>query len=132
MELLEPFDVDPDWRAPVVARAAECRWLAVPMIYNVRLVCVPDDSTGIAAFGWCYRTELALLAAVRVFDPVTQDEPLGWHKRAGGLPRWAPEREADPEYNQPRCEHGTYLHTGICDVTVHCYDFLQSIRKGAR
>jgi hypothetical protein len=89
------------------------------MFYNHRLICVPDDSLGGAAYGWCYADATTLHLSATLFDPDTQDEPLGWHKRAGADIRRAPHRDKDPDHNRPRCAHGSYLHTGTRHV-LHC------------
>lgn len=123
MELvpLEERETDPNWFVPVLGHAAGCRWMVVPMLYNVRLIGVPEEQLleGCAAYGWCYRPGAAAELALRAWDPVTQDEPMGWHKRAGDV-RWAPERDRDVVYNRARCVHGTYLDADACGVADVC------------
>ena len=52
------------------------------------------------------------------WDPDTQDEPTGWHKRPTTPARQAPRRDEQPDYNRPRCVHGCYLHDGC--RTIAC------------
>ncbi|MFF8406930.1 hypothetical protein ACF06P_35545 [Streptomyces sp. NPDC015684] len=123
MKLIERPEPDPLWQGPVVAHESRCRWIAIPMLFNHRLVCVPDgERYGAAEYGWCYRSLAALIASAAVFEPDTQDEPLGWHKRAGGGLRRAPNRCQDPEHNRPRCVHGSYIDAGLCEHTSVCPD----------
>ncbi|MFF0597892.1 hypothetical protein [Streptomyces antibioticus] len=57
MNLIENPRTDPLWQGLVIAHESGCRWIAVPMLVNHRLVCVHDDDPhGCAAYGWCYRT----------------------------------------------------------------------------
>lgn len=60
----------------------------VPMIYNHRVVLTPKLPDGSAAdwwtVGWCYPTLLAAVAAVTVWDPAFEAEPVGYIKRVGG------------------------------------------------
>lgn len=125
MNLIENPETAPLWRGLVVAHEASCRWIAARMFYNHRLVCVyDDDPMGCAAYGWCYRSMAVLVASAAVFEPATQDEPVGWHKRAGADVRRAPHRDQDPEHNRARCVHGSYLDTPACTVTQFCEEFL--------
>jgi hypothetical protein len=125
MNLIDTRETDPLWRGLVIAREAGCRWIAVPMFFNHRLVCVyDDDPSGCAAYGWCYRGMAALIASAAVFEPDAQDEPVGWHKRAGADVRRAPHRDQDPDHNRDRCVHGSYLHTRRCGNSQFCADFL--------
>ncbi|MFJ9114464.1 hypothetical protein ACIRJO_02830 [Streptomyces sp. NPDC102394] len=53
MNLIERPETDPQWQGLVIAHEAGCRWIAVRMLFNHRLVCVPDDAPyGTAAYGW--------------------------------------------------------------------------------
>lgn len=125
MNLIETPDTDPLWQGLVVAHESGCRWIAVRMLVNHRLVCVyDDDSSGCAAYGWCYRSLAALVASAAVFEPDTQDEPLGWHKRAGDDVRRAPNRDQDPDHNRDRCVHGSYLDAGFCERAEVCPEIL--------
>ena len=74
------------------------------MAYNARIVLTPLDCPEIYTHGWCYhKLEVAALAAWG-WDPRVEDEPPGWHKRAG-WPRLAPQREPEAPV---RCDHGVY------------------------
>lgn len=53
--------------------------------------------------------------------PDTQDEPLGWHKRATWPVRQASRRNDNPQYNRARCEHGSYFLDDGCRV-LNCRD----------
>lgn len=112
----------------VVAESVDGLWLSVPMAFtNFRLVGVPRALPGVEQdwcpwWGWCFPGELALLAAVRVWEPSVEDEPLGWHKRAGEG-RTAPRRFEAPRYNRPRCVHGTYLDAPCCRQVRVCQEF---------
>lgn len=127
MELIENPQVDPRWVDPnnpdsgrVVAHSSDARWAVVRMGFNWRLVGL--EESGCYSFGWCYQDRLAALVAVAVWEPEFQDEPLGWHKRAGGVRR-APHREGNPMHNRPRCAHGTYLDAPHCGRVQVCPDF---------
>ncbi|MEW2250414.1 hypothetical protein AB0907_24105 [Streptomyces sp. NPDC006975] len=124
MNLIEKPETDALWQGLVVAREAGCRWIAVRMLFNHRLICVPDDGDSNAAYGWCYRSLAALITSAAVFEPDTQDEPLGWHKRAGGDIRRAPHRDQDPDHNRARCVHGSYYDAGFCEHAEVCPEFL--------
>ncbi len=127
MNLIENPQTDPLWQGLVIAHESGCRWIAVPMLVNHRLVCVHDDDPhGCAAYGWCYRSLAALIASATVFEPDTQDEPVGWHKRAGADIRRA------PNHNRPRCVHGSYLASGQCAHSQFCEDFLDRLGTGVQ
>jgi hypothetical protein len=91
----------------------------LPMSFNCRLVITPKDSPLTYEYGWCYSSAVGVRAAVQVWDPETQNEPLGWHKRAL-LPRVAPRAEEDPHHNRPRCAHGRYPADGPCGIDQFC------------
>lgn len=120
---------DADWPgAQELAADDTHRWLLVPMGFNLRLVGCPHTEPGTLTwpeFGWCYSRSAphAPALALAAFDPVTQDEPLGWHKRAGDIRR-APVRAADPHHNRERCQHGKYLADRDCDP--YCPDRLEA------
>jgi hypothetical protein len=126
VKIVEHPQSDVLWRQPLMAEEAGTRWVAVQMAYNVRLIGYDTERVGlfegIASFGWCFKTRVDLEVACSVWDPVTQDEPMGWHKRVGE-PRGAPERNKDPEYNRVRCIHGQYLDTGKCEIDPFCQEF---------
>jgi len=118
MQLHDECTPDAFWRGHEVAADSEFRYLVVPMIYNHRLIMVRPGSPE-AAHGWCFKTSTHAIAAIAMWEPDTQDEPLLWHKRAGDLRR-APHRDQEPDYNRPRCTHGTYLHEQQCDIDPFC------------
>lgn len=102
------------WQGTELAADATHRYLWLWQGYNTRLIALPLGEAGGwgYSFGWCYPRDPDLIVkAVRAWDPETEDEPMGWHKRACGLRR-APRREEKPEYNLPRCVHGDYVETG--------------------
>lgn len=133
MNLIENPEPDLLWQGLVIAHEAGCRWIAVRMLFNRRLVCVPDgDTYGDAAYGWCYRTLATLITSAGIFQPDTQDEPLGWHKRAGADVRRAPNRDQAPAHNQPRCVHGTYLGANRCDHADVCPEILHDHERTGR
>jgi hypothetical protein len=91
------------------------------MGFNHRLVLTPKAHPwGGWEYGWCFRSALVLTAAMAVWEPEFQDEPVGWHKRP--MPhkvRRAPRRDERPEVNRRRCEHGAVIETLSC-VHVFC------------
>lgn len=94
----------------MLAEDATHRWILLSFGYNMRLITVPHGERNGWDYGWCYpRDEAAVRAALESYDPDTQDEPMGWHKRPGADVRRAPRRDECPEYNRPRCQHGAYL-----------------------
>lgn len=129
---VEPYTPEPwthvSYPGKVVAESEDALWMSVPMAFgNHRLVGMPKAPNGMEqdwnpVWGWCYRGELALMSAVNIWDPVTEDEPQGWHKRAGDVRR-ARIRHEDPEYNRPRCVHGSYFAMDTCRIDAHCPEF---------
>jgi len=75
------------------------------MIVNARLVMSHDDNPWEYDYAWCYRDIATAAVAAYAWNPDTDDEPPGWHKRSGRRLRVAPNRTADTQY---RCDHGTY------------------------
>lgn len=125
MIILPELTYDATWEGWEVAADDTCRWLALPMIFNTRLVALPAAASGIWLYGWCYANMPALLASATLFDPDTENEPYGWHKRAGAFVRVAP-RPQDCKregYNTPRCVHGSWLSQGQCTVVDVCASF---------
>lgn len=109
--LLPAPEWDTGWRALEVGQDATHRWLLLDYMYNLRLVAVPPGEMTGPDYAWCYPHDMAaVLAALADYDPDTQDEPMGWHKRPGPAIRQAPRRAERPQYNRPRCRHGAYLH----------------------
>lgn len=124
MKLIDQPEWNDVWQGETMAVEDDVHWICLPMIFNQRLIGVLDDgNTFGATWGWCYGSREAVREAVQGWDPQTQDEPMGWHKRASGPVRMAPRREEDVEYNRARCAHGSYLHSGTCERTVVCDDF---------
>ncbi|MEU2487104.1 hypothetical protein ABZ593_21155 [Streptomyces sp. NPDC012617] len=98
--------------------------------FNIRLIALPTNETGLWGYdhGWCYPRDPQVVAdSVAAWDPDTQDEPMGWHKRPTDPARRAPRREEDPQYNRPRCVHGCYVEEGC--RTVNCRDTLTHERS---
>lgn len=61
-------------------------WIdVVPMIFNHRVVLTPKANPEGYEVGWCYPDALAAFAALLVWDPYVQPEPLGYIKRVGEL-----------------------------------------------
>ncbi|MFD4858344.1 MULTISPECIES: hypothetical protein [Streptomyces] len=91
-----------------------------PQLFNDRLVLRVKRAPWSWEYGWCFekRGGLAVAAAFAIWDTETQDEPVGWHKRPG-LIRQAPRRDENPEYNRPRCVHGSYMHEA-CARDPYC------------
>lgn len=103
-----------------LAEDAEHYYDLVPMLFNHRLVMTPKADTRVWEYGWCYPSAAAALAAIRVWDPDTQNEPLGWHKRPTPSARTAPRAETAPDYNRPRCVHGHYTDRPCVTDPDHC------------
>lgn len=118
MQLHDRFIPHPVWGGQEAAADEEFLYIVVPMFFNDRLIVVRSGSPE-AMYGWCFKKGPYALAAVAMWDPDTQDEPILWHKRVGDT-RQAPRRDHDPDYNRPRCVHGSYLHDRICDVDPLC------------
>lgn len=119
---------DKDWAGHVLAEDATHRWILLDYNYNLRLITVPHGERHGWDYGWCYpRDQAAVRAALEDYDPDTQDEPPGWHKRPGAAVRQAPRREERPEYNRRRCCHGAYLGEECWDR--FCPEMLSSQRK---
>lgn len=121
MDLHEPPIYDSHWEGTELAADDTHRFVWIWHGYNIRLLAIPKTEEGhwMYEHGWCYPREPQLVAAaVAAWDPDTQDEPEGWHKRPTIPARRAPRREEAPEYNRPRCVHGPYLDAGC--RTVNC------------
>ncbi|MFJ5037999.1 hypothetical protein [Streptomyces parvulus] len=116
--------LDEHWQGFELARDDTRRYVWIWHGFNLRLIAVhADDPTGYD-HGWCYaRDPEAVAAAVAAWDPDTQDEPAGWHKRATWPVRQAPRRSENPTYNRARCVHGCYLDQGC--RTVNCKEVLR-------
>ncbi|MDX2922722.1 hypothetical protein [Streptomyces sp. NE06-03C] len=123
MKLHKPPILNTHWEGYELGADATHRYLWIWHGYNIRLIAVPLDDPKCMGYdhAWCYpRDPEAVAAAVAAWDPDTQDEPTGWHKRATDPPRQAPRREEDPEHNRPRCRHGCYVESGC--RTINCPD----------
>lgn len=130
--ILEDPEPDPCWAdeahhpasGAVIGRSAGHRWIMVQMAFtNWRLIGCPEEyEESHPVYGWCFNGAPSLLLACFAWNPEVQDEPLGWHKRAGE-PRRAPDRSWDLVYNRPRCIHGGYLDSDTCLVTEYCEEF---------
>jgi hypothetical protein len=114
-----PYDTH--WQGYVLGEDTEHRFLWIWQGFNIRMIAVPHgDPTGYD-YAWCYpRDPQAVEAAAAQWNPQTQDEPPGWHKRPTRPARRAPLRDQEPEYNRPRCEHGCYIAEGC--RTIGCPD----------
>lgn len=128
MELLDNPYVPNEWAhttnpAWVIAEGSGFLWMSAPMAFGAFHLLGVNGPDHVMAFspvhGWAYRSEAPLLAALASWNPETENEPVGWHKRQGD-PRLAPHGDRRPEYNFPRCIHGSYVVRGMCDVTPYC------------
>jgi len=114
---------DTHWEGYILGADTTHQYLWLWHGYNIRLIAVPHGDEGKWGYdhAWCYpRDPNVVEAAAAAWDPDTQDEPTGWHKRPTPTPRRAPNRDQQPEYNQPRCAHGSYITDGC--RTVNCPD----------
>jgi hypothetical protein len=107
-----------DGPGPAVVVAGGERVDILPMLGRNARVVISEDVPDPMGYrhGWCYRGMLAAAAAAAAWDPLTQDEPAGWHKRATPGVRRAPDRDPDHELNRGRCVHGAYRG----ERCVHC------------
>lgn len=113
--------LDTHWEAYEVTSDATHRFLWMWHGFNIRVIGVPksESESMFYDWAWCYPREPWLVAErLRAWDPVTQDEPVGWHKRPTSVIRKAPDRTLDPYYNRPRCVHGSYIEEGC--RTINC------------
>lgn len=109
---------DEHWHEELAADDTH-RYLWLWQGFNIRLIAVPHDDNLGYDHGWCYPRDPAIVqAAVAAWNPDTQDEPAGWHKRPTYPVRRAPRRDEEPAYNRSRCVHGCYLHEGC--RTIGC------------
>lgn len=125
---------DEHWQGEELAADDMHRYLWLWQGFNIRLIAVPHDDDLGYDHGWCYpRDPAAVRAAVATWNPDTQDEPTGWHKRPTCPVRQAPDRDEEPAYNRPRCVHGCYLHEGC--RTIGCPEAIDhggpSVREAA-
>jgi hypothetical protein len=83
----QPHALNAAWKAAELATDGTHRYLIVRMGLNHRLIGI--DQRNMPTYGWCFKTYHHAYAALLLWEPDTQDEPLFWHKRAGE-PRRAP------------------------------------------
>ena len=117
---------DEHWNGYVLGSDAEHRFLWLWQGFNIRLIAVPQGM-GDPGYehAWCFpRDPEAVETAAADWNPETQDEPTGWHKRATHPPRLAPHRDQEPGYNRPRCLLGCSLADGC--RTINCPELLTS------
>ena len=74
---------DEHWQGEELAADGTHRYVWIWQGFNIRLIAVPlEDGEWGYDHGWCYpRDPAAVRAAVAAWNPDTQDEPTGWHKR---------------------------------------------------
>ncbi|MFD5788636.1 hypothetical protein ACFWH1_18685 [Streptomyces sp. NPDC127037] len=121
MKLHEPPILDAHWEGYELAADTTHRYLWIWMGSNIRLIALPHGEDGYYEHGWCYPRDPELVAEhVAAWDPDTQDEPAGWHKRPTYPVRRAPRRDEEPQYNRDRCVHGCYVEDGC--RTINCPD----------
>lgn len=121
---------DPRWEGTELAADDTHRYVWIWQGFNIRLITVPRGEDGNWGYdhAWCFPRDPALVAqAVADWNPDTQDEPTGWHKRPTRPVRRAPRREEEPEHNRPRCVHGCYLDEGC--RTVNCPEILDHLGR---
>lgn len=82
-------------------------------IGNARVMMTPIENVEVYDYGWCYPSVPIAVIAVAAWDPETEDEPPGWHKRSTRETRQAPQR--DPAA-LVRCAHGVYPEGSCADV----------------
>jgi hypothetical protein len=122
MRLHELVVQRPDWGGIEVAADEQFTYVICRMLYTHRLhVIRKGPGITVATYAWCFKKLPLAVAAVGVWDPETQNEPLWWHKRAGET-RYAPRQHEQAEYNLPRCIHGSYLHQPSCDIDPFCHE----------
>lgn len=104
-------------RQTIVVGEDATHWYDISLNYgsNARLMLTPKSWPKGWDWGWCFRSAEVVIAAVAAWNPQTQDEPAGWHKRPTyNKVRRAPLRDQETDYNRPRCVHGTYTHVQTC------------------
>lgn len=123
MDTFQPiFDIDEVLAAahgPLNEREARtlARWQdwyieLTPMLYSHRLLMTPAANPLIWSYGWCYQSPTLAVVAMVAWDPATEDEPAGWHKRPTAVVRRAPDR---PTGAPVRCAHGHWPLLGQCE-----------------
>jgi|SoimicMinimDraft_6_1059734.scaffolds.fasta_scaffold94756_1 hypothetical protein len=94
--LVMPPEWDEEMKCWVVRRTEHFDVRVIPMIFNDRLVIADRGHTFGYDHGWCYDKGGAAVLAALVWDPETQDAPVGWKKQATPGSRVAPTREDAP------------------------------------
>lgn len=130
MELLATPEWDEEWQGEIIARHDGWRYVWLWYGWNIRLIVIWDGPPSAERWGvpyaWCYERKdgpEAVCAALRAWNPDTQDEPPGYKKRAADA-RTAPSRDPLDPVNRPRCEHGGYMdvdndcRTDVCHTTL--------------
>lgn len=116
-------ELDDHWEAYEVISDATHRFLWMRHGYNIRVIGVPKNEEQAMGYdwAWCYPRDPALVVhCLRGWIPEVHDEPYGWHKRPTARVRRAPDRQAAPVWNSPRCVHGWCIAYGC--RTVGCPD----------
>lgn len=120
------FRFDEGWESWVIAEDDEWFYMVTRGVRN-QLVMTPkrgqDQAPARAwTYGWNFRSFAAATAAVSTWDPATEDEPMGWYRRPTHFTRRrrAPRRFEKPEYNRPRCRHGSYMQDPCAVDPVYC------------
>jgi len=74
------------WGGLLVTETATDAVVLLSMIWNDRIVLLPLSNPLSWEYGWCYdKAGRAGLMAALVWDPDTEDEPLGFKKRVTAL-----------------------------------------------
>jgi hypothetical protein len=127
--LLNPPVWHEQWQGEIAARCDGWDFVWLWYGFNIRLVTIwggpPTPTTWGVPYAWCYERSDgpdAVRAALRAWDPATQDEPPGYKKRAAEYRR-APRRDPHDPLNRERCEHGSYMadddcRTAVCHTTI--------------
>lgn len=77
-------DLQPNDREGYTVAELDTHYVDIcPMLFNHRVVLTPKACTQFHDVGWCYPSLLAAVAAVEVWDPETELEPVGYLKRVG-------------------------------------------------
>ena len=78
------FPWDGHMRGWVIKETEDWYVAVVPMLFNHRIVFGPQVTrTTEYERGWCYPSAVPAVIAALAWEPDTQDEPVGFVKRAG-------------------------------------------------
>lgn len=107
------FLFHPRWQSWIIAEDDEWLYMITRNVH-AQLVMTGKgfgSTAGGWSYGWMFNGFAAAVAAVSNWDPAAQDEPAGWVRRQTHFTRTrkAPRREEAPDYNRPRCRHGSYM-----------------------